>query len=108
MNVKPAAMTTIKASGQSDAGPYFISGVDKIESSGQSDVYVVGSDANAMAKDIKVSGQGHVVLCGVYAGNVKTSGESIVDVIGANVLGDTKQSGNANINILDQDGNPLK
>jgi hypothetical protein len=107
MQVKPGAMSEIKVSGQSAAGPFYISGVDSISSSGQSDVYIVGSDANAMAKDIKSSGQGHVVLCGVYAGNVHVSGQGHVDVIGASVLGNVDPSGQARVTIFDQDGNPL-
>lgn len=107
MQLKPAAMSKIDVSGQTAAGPFYVSGVDSIDSSGQSDVYVVGSDANAMAKNVRSSGQGHVVLCGVYAGNVRVSGQGNVDVIGASVLGNVDPSGQGRVTIFDQDGNPL-
>ncbi len=107
MKVAPANPNQIHVSGLSQAGPYFVSGVNEIVSTGASDVYVVGSDANAMAKSVRSSGFGHVVLCGLYAGDVRASGGGIVDVIGANVLGETSLNGSGLVRVFDQDGQPL-
>jgi hypothetical protein len=107
MKVKPAAMSKIESRGASVAGPFYVSGVDLIDARGASDVYVVAADRNAMAKDVHAVGAGHVVLCGVHAGNVEAKGASAVDVIGANVLGSSKENGAAKISIIDQDGNPI-
>lgn len=101
---QPSEVESLRQSGTSQLGPLLVSSVKSVRASGSSAVYLVGAGSGAKVDVAEVTGIGHIILCGLNAGNLSATGNSTLDLVGSPVRGSVRTTGVARIRTFTSDG----